>query len=145
MDSAAPSRTPVLESKATPKMVLVLRKDLGMSPGKAVAQGGHAVQLALTQKQVVDPVSRTVTLQLSEVGYEWYTNAEYKKVVLEAKSEAQLLALFERAQAAGIPASLVLDNGLTEFAGVKTYTAIALGPAMPGDIDPLTKRLQAYK
>lgn len=129
----------------TPKMVLVLRKDLEMSPGKAVAQGAHAVQLVLAEKQVLDPVSRTVTLQLSDVGYEWYTNDEYKKVVLAAKSEAQLLTLFEKAKAAGVPASLVRDNGLTEFNGVKTYTAVALGPAMPDVMDALTKRFQVYK
>lgn len=134
-------------SKDTPKMALVLRKDLEMSPGKAVAQGGHAVQLVLADTQVLDTATRTVTLQLSEVGYEWYTNQEYKKVVLAAKSEAQLLALYEKAKEAGIPASLVRDNGLTEFNGIKTYTAVALGPAMPEVLDPLTKRfkLQLYK
>lgn len=131
--------------KQTPKMVLVLRKDLGMSPGKAVAQGGHAVQLVLAEKEVLDPVARTVTLQLSEVGYTWYTNGEYKKVVLAAKSEAQLRDLHEKAKEAGIPASLVWDNGLTEFNGVKTLTALALGPALPDIMDRLTKRLQVYR
>jgi peptidyl-tRNA hydrolase, PTH2 family len=132
-------------SAQTPKMVLVLRKDLEMSPGKAVAQGGHAVQRVLAAKQVLDRAKRTVTLELSEVAFEWYTNEEYKKVVLAAKSEAQLLALHEKAIEAGIPASLVWDNGLTEFNGVRTLTAMALGPAMAELIDPLTKRLQAYR
>ena len=42
------------------------------------------------------------------------------------------------AQAAGLPCALIRDLGATEFHGVPTHTAIAIGPAEAAEIDRIT-------
>lgn len=44
----------------------------------------------------------------------------------------------------GLNAHLVIDEGLTEFNGVKTATAVAIGPNKSDLIDVLTKDLKLY-
>jgi PTH2 family peptidyl-tRNA hydrolase len=39
---------------------------------------------------------------------------------------------------------LVQDAGLTEFGGVPTYTAVAIGPDYDDRIDPVTGDLELY-
>lgn len=56
-------------------------------------------------------------------------------------SEAELLSLFEKAQAAGLIAALIRDAGLTEFGGVPTYTALAVGPDRADRVDAITGEL----
>ena len=41
-----------------------------------------------------------------------------------------------------IPCSIIRDSGFTEFNGVPTLTAVAIGPDYPEVIDPLTKHLK---
>jgi PTH2 family peptidyl-tRNA hydrolase len=42
---------------------------------------------------------------------------------------------------AGLITALIQDAGLTEFGGVPTYTALAIGPDIDTKIDELTKDL----
>ena len=42
------------------------------------------------------------------------------------------------ARDAGLPTALIRDAGHTEFGGVPTLTACAIGPARVEDIDPIT-------
>ena len=43
---------------------------------------------------------------------------------------------------ANIPYAVMIDNGMTEFAGRKTTTCIAIGPAESKDLDPITGELK---
>jgi PTH2 family peptidyl-tRNA hydrolase len=43
---------------------------------------------------------------------------------------------------AGLIAALIQDAGLTEFGGVPTYTALAIGPDEEAKVDELTKDLK---
>jgi PTH2 family peptidyl-tRNA hydrolase len=52
-----------------------------------------------------------------------------------------LLKLHQRALDAGLITALIQDAGLTEFAGVPTYTALAIGPDEDAKIDQLTDDL----
>jgi PTH2 family peptidyl-tRNA hydrolase len=52
-----------------------------------------------------------------------------------------LLKLHQRALEAGLITALIQDAGLTEFGGVPTCTALAIGPDEDAKIDELTKEL----
>lgn len=122
----------------THKQVLVLRTDLNMRKGKMVAQGGHAVQLAAYPSPTDEDVARGfMIVPLTEHNTPWL-RYNFKKICCAAKNEAHLLSLYERAKALGIPCSLVTDSGLTEFKGVPTNTAIAVGPAHEDIVDLVT-------
>jgi len=142
--AVAPESIELNEALPPPnKQVIILRKDLNMRKGKMVAQGAHA-SLAIFLQKIVFLSEEDGTLvarfPVSETEYAWL-NGNFRKIVLAATSEAELLALFEQAREAGLPCSLIKDNGLTEFKGVETYTAIAIGPAPDVLIDPITGEL----
>ena len=112
-----------------------------MRKGKMVAQGGHAVQLAAYPRPTDEDVARGfMIVPLTEHNTSWLRD-NFKKVCCSAKDETELLALYERAKELGIPCALVTDSGKTEFHGVPTNTAIAVGPAHEDIVDLVTKGL----
>jgi len=114
-----------------PKQVIVLRKDLGMRKGKMIAQGAHA-----SMKVILDqPKPYPGPMQ------QWL-DGTFTKVVVSVQSEEELLAVYQQAQNQGIPCALIQDIGKTEFSGVPTYTAVAVGPDYPEKIDPITGELK---
>jgi PTH2 family peptidyl-tRNA hydrolase len=60
---------------------------------------------------------------------------------VSVNSESELLALHQRALDAGLITALIRDAGLTEFGGVPTYTALAIGPDEDVKIDEFTRDL----
>lgn len=125
----------------THKQVIVMRTDLNMRKGKMVAQGGHAVQLAAYPNPTAEDKMRGyMMVPLTEHNTPWLCE-NFKKVTCGVKSEDELIALYEAARTIGIPCSLVTDSGLTEFKGVPTKTAIAIGPAHEDLINPITGHL----
>ncbi len=114
------------------KMVIAIRKDLGMSRGKLVAQGAHAAVGALLEAQ-----------KSSLMGdYLWFEGGQ-EKVVVSVDSEEALLALEAAALKLCLPHYLVRDRGKTEV-DPGTATAIAIGPADDEDLEPLTGPLKLY-
>lgn len=111
------------------KQVIVLRKDLNMRKGKMVAQGAHAAMKATIEN-----------LHRPEVKF-WLAGA-FTKVVVSVDSEQELFDLQASALREGLICSLIIDNGDTEFNGVKTPTAIAIGPALSEYIDKITGSLK---
>jgi PTH2 family peptidyl-tRNA hydrolase len=105
------------------KQCLIVRSDLRMSCGKTCAQTAHA---AIAAFERADAVSRK----------KWMEEGQ-KKVVLKVKDERALRELRTIALAAGIPAALIEDAGLTELPP-GTVTALGLGPARSEDIDRVT-------
>jgi PTH2 family peptidyl-tRNA hydrolase len=117
------------------KQVIVVRKDLNMRKGKLAAQCCHASMAFLTHK---------LNCCTSLEGFEFYTtqyiNTEscleindwlknsFRKIVCYVNSEEELVALHQQATDAGLISHLIEDNGLTEFNGIQTKTAIAIGP-----------------
>lgn len=113
-----------------PKQVIVLRKDLNMRKGKMIAQGAHAsVKVVLEMKNP------------SEAAKVWMEGA-FTKIAVGVNTEEELLALYQKAFQQGLPCALIQDSGKTEFGGVPTYTAVAIGPAFPDQIDPITGHLK---
>ena len=128
------------------KQVIVMRTDLEMDLGKFVGQAMHAVVGAVMLGHVYDPVAKTVTFSVADPAFEsWLLLASFKKIVCGVKSEAKLLALHEKAKAAGLRTVLIKDAGHTHFNNVPTHTGLCIGPHWPEEIDPVTKRLQLLK
>lgn len=140
---------------SVPKQVIILRKDLNMRKGKMVAQGAHAsmaviVNLLESRSIPSDPETDFADegglfLSADTLGFkriqEWL-DGKFTKICVSVDSEEELRDIFNKAQAAGILCSLIQDAGLTEFDGVPTYTAVAIGPDYPEVIDPLTGHLK---
>lgn len=113
------------------KQVIVIRKDLKMRKGKIAAQASHASLNALMPNIVIDDDGFSLPSEIYK-GYfddvkEWLKGS-HAKVVIYVNSEQELLDVYDQAVSNGLPASLIRDNGLTEFNGVKTYTAVGIGP-----------------
>lgn len=112
------------------KQVIVIRKDLNMRKGKMVAQGAHASLKAFSNALANDPKTAAA----------WFEGLS-TKVCVGVASEQELLDAYTRAVNAGLPCSLITDAGKTEFGGVPTKTAVAIGPGSVEEIDKITGSL----
>lgn len=119
-----------------PKQVIVLRKDLNMRKGKMVAQGSHASMGAILKRGIFTPEDQFVISPDIEMA-EWLLG-RFTKICVSCPDESALLDIYQKALDAGLNCSLIQDAGLTEFGGVPTYTAVAVGPNYPDRVDPIT-------
>lgn len=128
----------------THKQVIVLRKDLNMRKGKMVAQGAHASMaaiLSLSENFEYEAENKQyLKLELDDSTRSWLLD-NFKKICVYVNSEEQLLEIHRKAKEARILTSLIQDSGLTEFNGVPTYTAVAVGPGFSESIDKITGEL----
>jgi peptidyl-tRNA hydrolase, PTH2 family len=120
------------------KQVIVLRKDLNMRKGKMIAQGAHASMRAILALGRLEDGNWVIPL---DERLEPWLLGRFKKVCVSVNSEAQLLDLHAQATAAGLISALIQDAGLTEFGGVPTYTAVAVGPDRADRVDAITGAL----
>jgi peptidyl-tRNA hydrolase, PTH2 family len=111
------------------KMVLVVRGELRLSPGKAAVQVAHAAVL----------LDRSARARLRAVHDRWEAEGG-RKIAVVATTLKEMELLERRARAAGIPCVFVQDAGLTEVAP-GTRTVLGLGPARSEELDPLTGQL----
>ncbi len=98
-------------------MYVLLRADLAMPKGKLVAQGGHAIHLALYDAAVS---GNPAWLSAWETG-------SYTKIALRLDDEAHLERVCTALVAAGICHVRVVDEGRTAVAA-GTTTAVGLHP-----------------
>ncbi len=110
------------------EQVIIVRCDLNMGKGKAVAQGCHAAVRAYEMAKQETP--RIVS--------DWKMQGE-KKIVLKADLEA-IMRIYENARNE-LPCALIRDAGLTQLEP-GTVTALGIGPARRSDIHPLTGSLK---
>ena len=126
----------------TPKQVLVIRKDLNMRKGKIAAQAAHAsMKVLLDLLTIPNPGVRELDLRENDALFYWITGL-FTKICVSVDSEKELLELHQKAQEAGLLVGLIEDCGATEFHGIPTKTCLAIGPAYPPDIDPITSHLK---
>ena len=128
------------------KQVILIRTDLGMRKGKMIAQGAHASMKVFfdcaTYESWPEGYERTkVPIEVDKNMYGWMTGL-FTKVVCKVTSETELVDLYEQAKNEHIPCALIRDAGLTEFHGIPTLTAAAIGPALSQDIDLITGHLK---
>jgi peptidyl-tRNA hydrolase, PTH2 family len=120
------------------KQVIVLRKDLNMRKGKMVAQGAHAsVQVCLE----LERESVKWDEHPHEKAYREWINGLQTKICVGVSNEQELRTVYEAARSAGLPCSLIIDAGKTEFGGVPTPTAVAVGPCENDKLTPITGHL----
>lgn len=137
------------------KQVLVYRRDLKMRKGKIAAQCAHAAMAvffrggaAARPREVAvrdDPegpwqrleADALVVLGMTETAADWLFH-RCKKVCLSVEDEDALHTVHRLAKEAGLPCAIVRDAGKTEFGGVPTYTAVAVGPADDAAVDAIT-------
>ena len=122
------------------KQVIVIRKDLNMRKGKMVAQGAHA-SMKVFFDRIRDWDRGDITIPLTDSMHEW-VKGKFTKITVSVNSEAELDELYENAKSFGIPCAMIIDEGLTEFNGIRTKTALAIGPELSAVIDPLTYHLK---
>lgn len=128
-----PTLPEFIKQNAIIKQVIVIRKDLNMRKGKMIAQGAHASMAAILTKRhnIID----------NEYITKWLENS-FTKIVVGIQNEEDLKAIYVQAVNSGLPCSLITDKGLTEFKGVPTNTAVAIGPGPDYIIDQITGDLK---
>lgn len=109
------------------KQVIVVRKDLKMSPGKTASQVAHASVSAIdnAEKGVVE---------------KWKKEGQ-KKIVLKVEDLKELIIIKNLCRKMRMPYAVVSDAGHTELKP-GTITALAIGPDKEENIDKLTGNLK---
>lgn len=134
------------------KQVIVIRTQYpdghggttGLRKGKMIAQGSHAAMAFLTRRLQPTAADKDWLIgHFSKAELAWI-NTSFAKVTLQVQSEDELIYLHESALAAGLESHLITDSGKTEFDGVPTNTAIAIGPDYAEKIDKITGEIKLY-
>ncbi|RDB28696.1 putative peptidyl-tRNA hydrolase 2 [Hypsizygus marmoreus] len=112
------------------KLVLVVRTDLKMSPGKFAAQCGHATLACYKALVKANP----------KLVQHWERTGQ-AKIALKATSEEQLLELEAIAKSLNLCARSVEDQGLTQVAE-GSRTVLGIGPAPVALINEVTGKLR---
>lgn len=118
------------------KQVIILRKDLNMSPGKAAAQSCHA---SLGAALLVKKNHRKHFKN-------WMADGQTKVVVM-VDTEEEMSELHKTISGdTKLDGSwfLVVDAGRTELTG-QNVTALGIGPLPASTIDTLTGKLKLYR
>lgn len=111
------------------KMVIVVRTDLKLSPGKLAAQVAHAaVNCSFSAKK-----NNTKWFR------KWYDEGQ-RKVVVKANNIKELHNLQFNAKSEGLPHSLIIDAGHTELPP-GTVTCLGVGPGPANLMDKVTGTL----
>ena len=105
--------------------------------GKEISQCCHASMAFLTHRIRQNWGYKIDDTLFSLAEMEWI-RTNFRKIVLVCNSQEELLAIESAAKDAKIVAELITDSGLTEFHGVPTMTALALGPDEDEKIDAIT-------
>lgn len=110
-----------------------MRGDLKMTPGKLAAQAGHAYLGAYE-------VARD---KIPKIAKEYSRDGPGTKVCLVSRGLDDLLRVYEEAQHAGLPCTLIEDSGHVMppyFDGSPIITALGIGPATREQVGQLTKK-----
>ena len=133
---------------ANTKQVIVMRTDLNMRKGKMCAQASHASMAFLTrnggfyQSSLEDNRAfHNERMSNIDEAEDWMRNS-FTKICVGVKSEEELDEIYKKAEDAGLTVHMIVDNGLTEFNGVKTKTCLAIGPHYSEKIDKITGHLK---
>lgn len=137
------------------KQVIVIRRDLKTRRGKEIAQGAHASMAFLSEaiaahkEEVESAAVLSMDYQpeflnrLSEEALEWLSGL-FTKVTCQVDSLEDLQIVEKAAKSAGLECHMIVDSGKTEFAGIPTATALAIGPGDAEKIDAVTGELRLY-
>lgn len=144
MGNNAETTTNTIPQVRGPKQVIVMRTDLGMRKGKMMAQAAHASMMFLRELIELEDDEGRVYSHIAEYTPEQaeWLRGEYAKIVVGVGSEDEMAEILLVAWNRGLTAYEVIDNGHTEFNGVKTKTCICIGPHHPDVFVGLTNHLK---
>ena len=114
------------------KLVIAVREDLKLSPGKLAAQVGHAA---------VDCVLTTRARNMKWFR-NWHSEGQ-KKVVVKVTELEDLYSLKETAKRNQLAVALITDAGLTELP-TGTVTCLGVGPGPDKIVDRVTGNLTLF-
>lgn len=129
------------------KQYIIIREDLGMSPGKLASQASHSSMKVFFDKFEETEVEcdngefKKAFLFTSTLEEELWIKGLFTKIVKKVKNESQLLKAYEKAKELGLNCSLIKDVGLTELQG-ENHTAVAIGPNYVDKCEPIVKKLR---
>ena len=145
------------------KQIIIVRKDLNMSPGKLAAQVSHGSMAFLTwmirnkatysEADYFDGYDKiyTANLTFDKELYEQWIDGEFTKCVLQAKNKNQLLKAKTMAEDLGMTEGkdfwLIKDNCHTELEPEedgRTLTCIGFRPMDSETIDKIGKKYHLY-
>jgi len=111
------------------KQALILRRDPKMRRGKEIVQGAHASMKALLEN-------------IEHPDVKAWLDGPFFKIALTGDSAEEMAALEAAAREAGVITASIVDDGRTEFGGIPTLTALAIGPAENARVDAITGHLK---
>jgi PTH2 family peptidyl-tRNA hydrolase len=111
------------------KMVLVVRGELRLTPGKTAVQVAHAAVMLVeaARKRHGDALDA------------WFAEGQ-KKIAVVVPTLAEMEQLARLARAKGLTTALVEDAGFTEVPP-GTKTVLGIGPGKAEDVDAITGEL----
>lgn len=132
-----------------PKQVIVIRTDLAMPSGKAIAQACHASLGCLLKYGERWEYEAN---ELSGIDFRYKKDSElgrwlsekFTKVVLGVESLEELQKIYTKACAEGLISVLITDAGDTVFKE-PTVTCLGIGPHLSSKIDKITGHLKLYR
>lgn len=102
-----------------------------MRKGKMIAQGAHASLGAILDNGKLK----------DDVRIQAWLAGPFKKIAVYVNSEQEMLDIKRVADDNNLITCLIVDSGLTEFGGVKTITALSVGPDVEENVDVVTGHL----
>ena len=111
-------------------MYCLVRKDLVMPVGKAMAQAGHAFL-------------KSALVAGFELLTEYDNTSLHRKITLVAKNEHALRRAQKECEQLNIPCYLVIDAGLTVFDG-PTVTCLGIGPVLKENLPTFIQKMQLF-
>lgn len=109
------------------KQAILIRVDLQLPKGKAVAQGAHA--------------SVEAALRAKKADLDGWRHEGMAKIVLKVADEKELYKFIQAAKDEGLTTSIITDAGHT-VVEPGTVTCGAIGPADEEDVDAICKNLK---
>lgn len=138
------------------KQLIIVRKDLQMSPGKLAAQVAHASIAFITHKmrepEFFDGQNYYTNLMWDKDTYEQWFCGSFTKIICGAKNQNQLLKAVQYAQELNLIENkhffLIRDNCLTELQPEdedgRTLTCIGFQPLPDETSWKISKKYQLY-
>lgn len=107
-----------------------------MRRGKECAMSSHA-----SSEFLLDKLLNGKSLTEEEI---IWANEGHTKICVTVQTEDELIAIHVAALEAGLTSHIEIDEGVTEFNGIYTKTAVAIGPYYSSEIDKITGKLPLY-
>jgi len=141
------------------KQVIVVRKDLSMPTGKLAAMVAHAAMTFIVERlnmanpddlfndaSIDDLFSPDEWRWLTELdpGLEDIGQVSFAKIVCAVDYLAALEAVEQTARSAGLSVHRVVDSGYSHNKK-GDFACVAIGPAWPEELEPVTGHLKVYR